>query len=244
MSNRSGSNNIWVIPALGGTARQVTFYSGGTVATWPNWSPAEDVVCFQTNADGNVEIFAVDITDGVPGTPYQITNTPDDKEYPEWSHDGSMIAFSQKPGANRDIYYVTVSGGAITQVTNDALPDFAPTFSPDGNWIAYHTIFDGHYQIYRVATGGGTPEQLVYDRRDEEHPCWDRTGNTIAIMKGNAQNWRDIHLLDVATKVVTPVTDEGDTVHNSFPSFSPDGSRVAYTYFTAGVGDIYTIATQ
>jgi len=34
-SNRSGSNNIWVIPAVGGVAEQITTFGGGITASWP-----------------------------------------------------------------------------------------------------------------------------------------------------------------------------------------------------------------
>jgi Tol biopolymer transport system component len=67
-SNRSGNNDIWVIPATGGMAAQVTTYTGED--SHPDWSPDGSTIAFQSernNPGGPTHVFTIPAT-GEPAT--------------------------------------------------------------------------------------------------------------------------------------------------------------------------------
>ena len=71
---------------------------------------------------GSYDIWIVDVSAGAPYHPVRITSDATDEQNPEWSHDGTMIAFcSDCPTPTSDIYYVSPAGGAWTQVTDDGM---------------------------------------------------------------------------------------------------------------------------
>ena len=51
---------------------------------------AQAQIAFMSNRDGNMEIYVMD-ADG--GNQRNLTNNPDDDQYPAWSPDGERIAF-------------------------------------------------------------------------------------------------------------------------------------------------------
>jgi Tol biopolymer transport system component len=62
ISHRSGEHKIWVIPAIGGTTRQITCDPG---SDWhPSWSPDGNQIAFESYRSGNYDIWVMD-----PGEP-------------------------------------------------------------------------------------------------------------------------------------------------------------------------------
>src|SRR5262249_45720932 len=67
----------------------------------------------------------------------RLTHDPGLSEWPTWSPDGSLLAFSSNRSGNSEIYVRRVEGGQEVNVTNDPGEDFQPAFSPDGKSIAF-----------------------------------------------------------------------------------------------------------
>lgn len=115
------------------------------------------------------------VVDASGGTPMCLTDGDFDHSSPEWSPDGTTIAFS----ANRDrdtdinpsyadIYSVPATGGTIKRLTETVGPATSPKYSPCGSKIAYV----GHLAEYLGATlarvwivdaDGGEPISLTDD---------------------------------------------------------------------------------
>jgi dipeptidyl aminopeptidase/acylaminoacyl peptidase len=91
---------------------------------------------------------------------------------PQWSPDGSRIAYVANPtpkaddGTVSDIYTVSSDGGAPKKLVENEGPDNAPRWSPDGKWIAYNTRIGkptavGLLQMAIVSADGGTPRMVA-----------------------------------------------------------------------------------
>lgn len=125
----------------------------------PDWSPKGDLLAFQgTDPVGNNPgIYAVPF-DG--GEAVRLTNHESDRS-PDFSPDGSQIAYMSTKGGNWDIYTVSSAGSAPRQITTSAGQDGLPVWSPDGSQIAYVSDSGGSWGIYVISTEGGTPRKVV-----------------------------------------------------------------------------------
>jgi Tol biopolymer transport system component len=107
----------------------------------PAQAPEQAQITFQSDRDGNWEIYAID-TDG--RNPLRLTNNPADDLSPAWSPDGQRIAFASSRDGNYEIYVMDADGKNQRNLANnpadDVFPDwFDPAFalvtpvSPAGN---------------------------------------------------------------------------------------------------------------
>lgn len=93
-------------------------------------------------------------------TTTQITSGDFDADVPEWSPDGTRVAFTanrtENPDGNynSDIWVVdaanTDRGENLVQITTNPGSDSSPAWSPDGRWIAYLTLDEPELMWYEV----------------------------------------------------------------------------------------------
>jgi dipeptidyl aminopeptidase/acylaminoacyl peptidase len=86
-ANRNASN-IWVVPATGGAAVQLT-QSGHDSA--PAWSPDSKTLAFISSRDGNSQVYVLSMEGGES---HAITHTAGGADLVKWSSDGTTIAFT------------------------------------------------------------------------------------------------------------------------------------------------------
>jgi len=86
-ANRNASN-IWVVPAIGGAAIQLT-QSGHDSA--PAWSPDSKALAFISSRDGNSQVYVLSMEGGES---HAITDIAGGADLMKWSPDGSTIAFT------------------------------------------------------------------------------------------------------------------------------------------------------
>jgi dipeptidyl aminopeptidase/acylaminoacyl peptidase/CubicO group peptidase (beta-lactamase class C family) len=165
----------------------------------------------------------------------------------------------------RSLWRVAASGGEPQQLTRgDA--DSTPVWSPDGTQLAFLRAKDGPAQLWLLPVGGGEPEQVTTLPLGAGTPRWSPDGTRIAFSapvdiaglddekrghtpivterldyQADGAGWlrtirQHLHLLDVDTKKCRQAT-EGDW-HASDPSWSPDGTKLAYSAGTAADVDL------
>jgi hypothetical protein len=96
----------------------------------PSWAPNGNTIAYNSNSDGDFEIFTI-LSGG--GTATQRTsNTALDQE-PVWSPDGALIAFQSNRDGHNEIYTMTSTGGSQTNRSAN------PASNLSANWQADST---------------------------------------------------------------------------------------------------------
>src|SRR5260370_33923485 len=163
VSNITGRNNLWLVPAEGGWPTQLTV--SDQRQSHPAWSPDGNWIAYQSDYEGDEQW---DIFFGSPktGQVVNVTKTREiSEENPTWSPDGRYLAYEVKPKTSsspeidvfdtvlREVKHVT-SGTPADKLNSN------PIWSKDGKFIAYpqeeakgtnSSIF-----IAEVATGKST----------------------------------------------------------------------------------------
>jgi hypothetical protein len=133
---------------------------------------------------GEIWTMAIDgsqqrrITEAPPPEPYGTSAIFVTHTRPDWSPDGSRIAFaleratgSQVPQVKqRDIYVVPAAGGMPINLTNGAALNSGPSWSPEGDQIAYER-WAGSPQI-AVMNADGSGQRLITSGEGGSDPSW------------------------------------------------------------------------
>ena len=205
-STALSTTEIYVMNADGsGTPTQLT--NNAAVDINPAWSPDGNKLVFESNRDGNEEIYMMKAEDkdgdGNGENLKRLTNNPAFDQTPAWSPDGNTIAFaSTRIGGGNEVFVMdsdpdtsddATADTSYKQLTNAPGPDIQPSFSPDGTHIAFVSTRDGDFDIWVVnADGFGTPTNLTNDMvtvpegttsevpTNERWPAWSPDGTSIA----------------------------------------------------------------
>ena len=96
----------------------------------PHWSPDGKKVVFNTNRDGNWEIYIMD-ADGSNQLNLTNNSSSDDLD-PSWSPDGTKIAFVSRRDMNMEIYVMNADGSNQAILTYDPFfyEENEPSWSP------------------------------------------------------------------------------------------------------------------
>ncbi|MFB3815842.1 MAG: alpha/beta fold hydrolase [Terriglobales bacterium] len=248
ISNISGRNNLWLVPADGGWPTQFTV--SDQRQTSPLWSPSGKYIAYTSDKDGN-EQWDVYVVSTSSGDVINLSNTPAiAEEDPAWAPTSRWLAWAAKPktGSSHEIETFDLllrRRRTLTQNTPPDLSNFHPLWSPDGNWIAYtQERADGHdANVFVVEVASGKSTKLTPHESDARYfaAAWSPDGKKLLI-GSNAQNgFTNIALLDVATKNIEWLT--RDKWESQPGSFSPDGQRITWTTNVDGNVEVFLYDT-
>jgi dipeptidyl aminopeptidase/acylaminoacyl peptidase len=234
VSNISGRNNLWIVPAEGGWPTQLTVSDQRQAA--PAWSPDGKWIAYMSDYDGD-EQWDIFIVSPKTGQVVNLTRTREiAEEYPRWSPDGRYLAYTVKPKtasayeldvydmAMRDVKHITT--GTPADKLNDT-----PIWSPDGKWIAYTQEqakgTDSNVFLAEVKTAQSsllTPhdgEQLY--RANDFSP----DGKKLLLTSNAVNGYENVGLLDISSKKISWLTKDKWEIAGG--NFSPDGKRITWT---------------
>ena len=182
-------------------------------------------IVFTSMRDGNTEIYVMD-ADG--GNQENLTNHPAHDGEPDWSPDGTKIAFvSNRNGGFIQIYVMDADGKNPIRLTNTVKDDY-PSWSPDGTKIAFSSSPDGE-MIVHIAVMDADGRNRVKLEDHATQPSWSPDGQRIAFVSFR-DGRREIYVMGIGAdkrgrkrKRLTH-----DLRAKGRPSWSPDGGRIVY----------------
>jgi TolB protein len=188
--------SIWIVNADGTKLTEVTKNPGGSNREDHRavWSPDGKRLAFaRANYAVNPQVMAI-FTVAIDGTDLrQVTPWELDANEPDWSRDGSLIAFSSpsaslQPGREQNIFTIHPDGTGLKQLTTHlpASPEgaqgtFDPSWSPDGTQLIFTHIpsFGGLADLYVIDRDGSNLHVLAKTPElNESHAVWGVTPGT------------------------------------------------------------------
>ncbi len=159
-STKTGIIELYVMDADGENIRQVTS-NGNPTDRSAEWSPDGTQLVFYSDVTGGRELFIVDLESGEFE---RLTNNTYYDGQPDWSMNGTQIAFASTRADSRpDIFIMQRDDLSVTRLTRDAATDEDPAWSPDGRQIAFESTRSGNYDIWIMDSDGENLRQLTDD---------------------------------------------------------------------------------
>ena len=177
--------------------RRLTFDSG--VQTDPALSPDGRFVAYTANKKGNFDIEVQPI-DG--GNPIPVTTNAAHDWQPNWSPDGSRIAFRSERGSG-GLFVVPATGGTEEKVSGFG---YWPRYSPDGTQLLFTGGDHGTAPFYTVGLDH-TPQEphILADLGTRNRAAWGWDSNgRVTLLSGG----RDVKLLTADLERGTTVQSE------------------------------------
>ena len=145
------AGDLWAADLDGKNVRRLTADEG--VQSNPAFSPDGSLIAFTAQYDGNLDVYVVPVSGGVPT---RLTWHPGPDVVQEFTPDGSAVMFTSPravfTGRYTQLFTVGVKGGVEAPLK---LPNAATaTYSPDGSKLAYNPIYEAfnEWKHYRGGT--------------------------------------------------------------------------------------------
>lgn len=244
VSNITGRNNLWIMPAEGGWPSQLTV--SDQRQSNPAWSPDGKWIAYQSDYDGD-EQWDIFFVSPKTGQLVNVTKTREiSEENPVWSPDGRYLAYMVKPktSSSYEIDFFDTLMRETKHVTTGTPADkynFTPIWSKDGKYIVYTQAeakgTNSNIFIADVKAGQSTlltphEGELQYSANDISPD-----GKGVLITSNAANGYDNVGLLDVATKKINWLTKDKWEV--SAGNFSRDGKSVTFRANVDGNTDLY-----
>ena len=154
------------------------------------------------------------------------------------SPDGSRVALvlanSGRKGSGESVYLLHVNSARLSRLTKGSAVDSYPRWSPDGHTVSFDSNRDSaitgrSWSVFKVAVRGGKIGRLMPDSLGNDlYADWSPGGDRLTFVRTFSGPFED-----AIYTVSRDGTDARELVRSTstlgIPSFSPDGTDVAYT---------------
>ena len=237
------SSSYSVVPALGGVERPlrashgVPFSYGSSLG----WSPDGTTIAMVDRERAGVPLNIL-LVDVASGSMRALLESPMPYlQNPTFDADGRTLAFVGGRGfLAQDLYTVPVAGGAPRRLTNDSSHIAGLTWSADEREIIFSSNRGGLFSLWKVSVSGGQPQLVNAVGEDAYAPTLSRRSGHLAYLRLRVDwnLWRvpgpGAAAPDAAAERLIYSTRE-----EWQPSYSPDGTRIAFVSSRSGSQEIW-----
>jgi Tol biopolymer transport system component len=156
---------------------------------------------------------------------------------PQFSPDGSQIAFESTRSGAYEVWVCRSDGSNPAQLTHFNSVTGTPRWSPDGTQIAFDSRKSGNADIFVMDSHGGAVRKLNNEPSAEVVPSWSRDGRWIYFASDRSGSW-EVWKMHSAGGPAVQVTNHGG--YGAFESL--DGKFLYYTKYP-GVQGIWRVPT-
>ncbi|MGI8784117.1 MAG: S41 family peptidase [Acidobacteriota bacterium] len=254
-SERNGNLDVYIVPAAGGTARQLTFHSSDDSVL--DWTSDSSAVLFAGNRGEHFmgRLYTIAIEGGMPRDA-----GPDFGVYAGYSPDGRKMAVNRRSQSywrkyyrgsyQTDVTVMDIASRTFTDLTDFDGMDSWPMWGGDGYiYFVSDREEGGLTNIWRVSEKAGKAEQITtFKSGDVRWPAISSDRKTV-VFEHDFGIWK----LDLASRKVTPIrldisaeTQENSTDVRDFNSqvddydLHPAGRRIAFSIH----GEVFTAPVE
>lgn len=214
-------------------------HSYGKVHHTFDWSPDNSAIVFEhdvcVTCNANISVISLGST-----APRLMTPLSTNDMQPDWSPASRRIAFvSRSSSTGSDIYWMNSDATGRSRLTNTPDNDIHPVWSPDAEFIAFirgQTTTPPRYSIAKIRRSelAGMVTTLVEDFSSISYLSWSPDGSKLLFHARNTGGASSgIYTVNADGSGLTNLSSLPDPVYRNvddlFPSWSPDGSQIAFT---------------
>jgi len=223
VSRRTGTGDIWVIPAAGGTPRQLTHDIREDNS--PRWSPDGKWIAFFSQRGRQGDVWVVP---AAGGTELRVTDDAAEEGNLQWVGKSSTLAYHTGI-SGQTLWALTVQDGKERRLTPDSIRIGQIYPSPDGRDVVYEVLRGGGVSDLQVMPiAGGASRTLVAGTSINTGANWSPDGKALVFLSNRAGNF-DVWIVPAEggepRQLTTWPTNEGG---NTAAQWSPDGSHVYF----------------
>ena len=234
VSDRGGTQNIWLLP-LGGTAREITRFTSGRVL-WPAISNDGREIVFERD----FELWKLDTASGRAG---RITVTKRGAPAaPALSHLSLTTGFQElalSPDGRKVVFAVrgeiwaagARDGGDAVRVTRTYAPESQVVWTPDSRRIVYVSERGGTAHLFAYDFTSSSETQLTRAVQGDAAPAVSPDGRTVAFVR----EAKELRVLDLESKQERVLAKGHLTQSNRGLAWSPDNQWIAYVGVSASL---------
>ena len=237
LSNRYGTNSVFVIRADGGGEWQVT--RGG--AQRPRWSVDGEEITFAGEGPDTGRVFAV-APDG--GNRRVVATAPG--RGPVLSPDGKLVAYLVGPWTSTALAVANADGSSAKLVAGGRATAWNPAWSPDRQRLAY-TYGDSArvLQVHVVNVDGTADKPVTHVAAEEgsaQMPAWSPDGRRLAIQVSNGpRHSGHIWIVDVETGTAQKLAAHAEPYLDEAPAWFPDDKHIAFQSNRSGRMEVWVM---
>ena len=169
----------------------------------PRASPVENQIIYESNADGNLELYLLNL-DGLnlaeitaaDVEPKRITYNETDDGSPAFFPDGKRIVFVSSRNDVNQLYTMDIDGQNEKHFNPNRYDCYNPTVSPDGKTIAYVSARDGDMEIYLIDADGKNERRITGEIGVSIHPAFSPDGRHLAYVSDRSNTFH-IYLMSL-----------------------------------------------
>jgi WD40 repeat protein len=237
---------LYVINIDGSGERQVL---PAKQAKSPAWSPDGSRIAFNMQRGGWLETLSKCIGFSDPNHPPTPPPNAYDFEVKVGADGDLQFCFKLPPNPFWMIRAANVATGNYVDLTSDE-HSFAPAWDPRNNW---RIVFDGDYGLVQLDVNQNSASAFTDDVRDHT-PVFSPDGTRVAVAYKQHDHW-DIHVMnadgtgrvrltETPLRVIVEQQINGQEPHswnNVSPTWSPDGSQIAFLSDRSGQWEIWVM---